>query len=120
MVSDGLTPPTVGIDHALARAAAHSRRAVHVAGVVGLAPDVGRVNGLQRLGHEVQRMVDQPSVVVAPGIFDAGDRQSVLILVVCKTDPVARLWHHLTNDLQADLVVVVLHRRHQRRAPQTT
>ena len=136
MVNDGLTPPTVGntdpsqihkiadvpasaigVDHAGARIVAHPCGAVHVTGVVGLPPDVRGIDRLQRLGHEVQRVADQFVIVVAPGVFDAGDRQSILVLVIGQRDPIVGLRHHLADDLQADLMVVVLHRRHQRRRP---
>ena len=73
MVSDGLTPPTVGntepsqiqrlrmsqlrqfgIDDAGSRIVAHARGAVQMAGVVVLRPDVLGVDRLQRLRHEIQ------------------------------------------------------------------
>ena len=137
IVSDGLTPPTVGkhravadpqirdvpaaavgVDHARRRVVAHARGAVHVAGVVGLLPDVGAVDRLQRLRHELQRVPDQRLVVVAPRVLDTRDRQAVLVLVVGQRDAVALLRQHLADDLQPDLMVVVGHRLHQAIAPQ--
>ncbi len=66
-----------------------------------------RVDRLQRLRHEPQRMVDQRAVVVAPGVGDARDRQAVLVLLVGERDAVALLRQHLADDLEADLMVVV-------------
>ena len=76
IVSEGLTPPTVGkhravadpeignvpaaaigIDDAGARIVAHARRAGQMAGVVGLRPDVAGAERFQAWRHEAERML---------------------------------------------------------------
>ena len=81
----------VRIDDAGARVVAHARGAVEVAGVVVLRPDIARVDRLQRLGHEFQRMIDEALVLVAPGIGDARNAQSVLIELIIERDAIALL-----------------------------
>src|SRR4051794_28453898 len=58
--------PAVRIHDARPGIVAHPGATVHVAGVVLLLPDLGRVDRPQRLAHEAERMLDDPLVVVAP------------------------------------------------------
>ena len=137
MVSEGFTPPTVGNTEPsqiqrfgisqlrqsasttlLFRVAAHPRRSVEMAGIIILRPKVPGIGGSQGPGHEFEGVIDQPLVVVAPGIGDAGNPQTVLIDLVSKGDAIGFLRQHLADDLETDHVVVVFHFSHQARAPE--
>src|SRR5581483_9030370 len=108
----------IGIDHAAIGMIPHARGAVQMAGVVVLDPDVAGAGRLQRPGHEFQGVLDQPLVIVAPGIGHARNAQPVLINLVGKGDAVRLLRQHLADDLQADDMIVVLHRLDQAIAPE--
>ena len=73
----------------------------------------------QRLRHEFQRMVDQPLVVVAPGIGDARNAQPVLIDFVGERDAIGFLRQHFADDLQPDHMIVFFHLVASGAAPQS-
>src|SRR3569833_487389 len=107
----------VRVDHAAARVIAHARGAVQMTGIIRLVPDLGGVNRLKRLSHKAQRVSDQPLVVVAIGKGDAWNGKTVLVVLICQSYTVAFLRQALADDLQADLMVVLLHLLQKARTP---
>ena len=137
MVSDGLTPPTVGNTepsqiHRFGMS--QERQSALTTLVAGSSPMravpfrwqvssvssqiSSRAGGFERLAHEAERMRDQPLVVVAVRIGDARHRQAVLILLVGERHAIALLRQAFADDLEPDLMIVLLHLLEQRFAPQ--
>lgn len=56
----------IRIHNTCSRIVAHTRRPVQMARIVVLRPDFARVDGLQRLRHEFQGMIDEALIVVTP------------------------------------------------------